>query len=139
MKKYVYLILALSAVGAAISAILLLQHYYPDSGPGSLFCGSGIVNPCLTLALSGNSTLFGMPLAAMGLLWHLTAVFIILIADYAGDRYYAHSLALLLPLAGAAVVADLALGAVLIATRLFCALCIATYFVNAAVLAALIL
>lgn len=139
MKKYVYAILILSIAGAALSAMLLLQHYYPDSGPGSLFCGDGLVNSCLTLGQSAYSTLFGVPLAAFGLFWHLTAVFVLLIADYAHGRYYAYSLAVLLPLACAAVAADIFLGAILVATGLFCALCIATYGVNLAVVSLLLL
>lgn len=139
MKKYVYAILVLSIAGAALSGMLLLQHYYPDSGPGSLFCGGGLVNSCLTLSQSSYSTLFGVPLAVFGLLWHLTAIFMLLIADYAQGRYYAYSLAILLPLACAAVGADIFLGAILVAIGLYCALCIATYGVNLAILAVLIL
>lgn len=139
MKKYVYAILILSIAGAALSGMLLLQHYYPDSGPGSLLCGGGLVNSCLTLSQSPYSTLFGVPMAAFGLFWHLTAVFVLLIADYARGRYYAYSLAALLPLACAAVTADILLGALLVKTGLFCALCIATYGVNLAVLALLLL
>lgn len=139
MKKYVYMILALSIAGAVLSGILLLQHYYPDVKMGILSCGGGIVNPCLTLSQSGFSTLFRMPIAAYGLLWYLLAMFMVLIADYAGGRYYAWCLAILLPLAAVSVAADIALAVILIVTKLFCKFCIATYAVNIGILAAAVL
>ncbi|OHD63553.1 MAG: hypothetical protein A2176_07150 [Spirochaetes bacterium RBG_13_51_14] len=139
MKKFAYLLLALSIVGALLSGMLLLQHYYPDAKIGFISCGDGIINPCLSLAQSGYATLFRIPLAAYGLLWYLLAIFIVLIADYAGGRYYDYALAALLPLSAAAVATDAVLGAILIATGIFCTLCIATYVVNISILAIVLL
>ena len=136
MKKYVYIILALTIAGAALSGILLLQHFYPDIKTGIISCGDGIVNPCLTLSQSAWSTLFRIPVAAYGLLWYLLAMFIVLIADYAGGRYHAWCLGVILPLAAVAVAADAVLAVILIATKLFCTFCIATYAVNIGILAA---
>ncbi len=139
MKKFVYFILALSIAGAVLSGILLLQHFYPDVKMGIISCGGGIVNPCITLSQSAWSTLFKIPVAAYGLLWYLLTLFIVLIADYAGGRYYAWSLAVILPLAAFAVAADAALAAILIATKLFCSFCIATYAVNIGILTVAVL
>lgn len=139
MKKYVYIILALSIAGAILSGILLLQHYYPDVKTGIISCGNGIVNPCLTLSQSAWSTFLRIPVAAYGLLWYLLALFIVLIADYAGGRYHAWSLAVILPLAAVAVAADAALAVILVATKLFCTFCIATYAVNIGILAVAVL
>ncbi|MBN2158656.1 MAG: thioredoxin domain-containing protein [Spirochaetes bacterium] len=135
MKKYIYLILALSIAGALLSGILLLQHYYPQSKIGFITCGEGIINPCLSLARSNYSTVFGIPVAAYGLLWNLLVIFILLIADYAGGRYPACALAVIFPLSAIAFAADIALGGILIATGIFCKFCVATYAVNAAILA----
>ncbi|OHD67513.1 MAG: hypothetical protein A2W19_07465 [Spirochaetes bacterium RBG_16_49_21] len=139
MKKFVYGIFSLSAAGAIISGILIFQHYNPDSSISRLFCGDGLANPCRALAESDYSTLFGMPVASYGLVYYLLVLFIILIADYADGRYYAYSLASLLPLSAVAVAADIALGIVLIAVKLPCWLCLATYLINLGILALLII
>ncbi len=135
MKKFTYPLLALAIAGAIISGMLLLQHYYPDAKIGLITCGDGIFNPCLSLAQSGYATLFNMPIAAYGLLWYLLALFILLIADYAGGRYHAYSLALILPLSAAGVAADIALGIILIKLKILCTFCVATYVINLAILA----
>ena len=139
MKKFVYAILLLAIAGTVLSGVLLLQHFYPDVKLGFISCGSGIINPCLTLSQSGWATLFKIPVAAYGMFWYLLAMFIILIADYAGGRYYAYALAIILPLAAAAVVADVVLAVILVITKLFCTLCVTTYAVNIAILAVAIL
>ncbi len=139
MKKIIYPLLALAIAGAVISGLLLLQHYYPEAKMGILSCGEGIINPCLSLAQSGYATLFTIPVAAYGLLWYLLALFILLIADYAEGRYHDYALAIILPLSAAAVLADVALGIILIITRLMCKFCIATYAVNIGMLALVII
>jgi protein-disulfide isomerase/uncharacterized membrane protein len=135
MKKYVYALLLLAIAGTVLSGLLLLQHYYPDVKMGIISCGDGIINPCLTLSQSGWATLFKIPIAAYGLLWYLLAMFIVLIADYAGGRYYAYSLAVLLPLSVVAIAADVVLAVLLVITKLFCTLCVTTYALNIAILA----
>jgi protein-disulfide isomerase/uncharacterized membrane protein len=139
MKKIIYPLLALAIAGAVLSGLLLLQHYYPDAKLGFISCGEGIINPCLSLAQSGYATLFTIPVAAYGLLWYLLALFILLIADYAEGRYHTYALAIILPLAAAAVLADIVLGGLLIKTQLMCKFCIATYAVNIAMLALVII
>jgi protein-disulfide isomerase/uncharacterized membrane protein len=139
MKKFIYPLLALAIAGAFISGMLLLQHYYPEAKIGVISCGKGIINPCLTLAQSGYATLFKIPIAAYGLFWYLLAIFILLIADYAGGRYHAYSLAILLPLSAAGVAADAVLGILLIKLEILCPFCVATYLVNIGVLAMVIL
>lgn len=130
MKKFTYPLIALGIAGALISGLLLMQHYYPDAKIGFVTCGTGIFNPCLSLAQSGYSVLFKIPIAAYGLLWYLFAIFVLLIADYAGGRYNAYSLALILPLAAAGIAADVVFGGILIKIRIFCRLCVATYVIN---------
>jgi protein-disulfide isomerase/uncharacterized membrane protein len=134
MKKFTYPLLAMAVVGAIISGILLIQHYYPAARIGIISCGQGIINPCLSLAQSGYATLFTIPVAAYGLLWYLIALFVLLIADYAGGRYYAYALALLLPLSLIAIATDAALGIILVILGILCPLCIATYVLNGSIL-----
>jgi protein-disulfide isomerase/uncharacterized membrane protein len=139
MKKFVYVITGLSAAGAFIAGVLAFQHYNPDSPVSQLFCGGGLASPCRTLSQSGLSTLFEIPVASYGLVFYLLVLFIVLIADYAEGRYYAYSVAALLPLTAAAVAVDVALGVLLIYARLPCFLCMATYPINLGMLAAAIL
>jgi protein-disulfide isomerase/uncharacterized membrane protein len=138
MKKFAYAALGLSIFGAIISGILILEHYNPDNAISRLFCGSELINPCTALSQSKYAELFGIPVAAYGLLFYLSVLFIILIADYAAERYYAFSLAILLPLTLASILADIALGIFLIMMKLPCLLCIATYAVNLAMMGVLV-
>lgn len=139
MKKFMYIIVGLSVLGAALTMLLLMQHFFPDRPIGSFFCGGGLVNPCLELSQSRFSTIFGLPIAAFGLLYYLLALFIVLIADYAAGKYHGYALLIILPLSAAALAADAVLGGILIATKILCTLCVATYAVNAGILAAAIL
>jgi protein-disulfide isomerase/uncharacterized membrane protein len=139
MKKFVYVISGLSVAGAFIAGVLAFQHYSPDNPVSQLFCGGGIASPCRTLSQTAYSTLFGIPVAFYGLVFYLLALFVVLIADYAEGRYYAYSVAALLPLTAAAVAADVVLGSLLVYTRLPCFLCMATYPINLGMLAAAII
>jgi protein-disulfide isomerase/uncharacterized membrane protein len=138
MKKFAYIILGLSIVGAVISGLLIIQHYSPDNTVTSLFCGGGPVNPCMELSQTKYAELFGIPVAAYGLLFYLFVLFIILIADYAEGRYHAYSLAVLLALSIVSIIADAVLAVILIIVKLPCQLCIATYAVNICILALLV-
>jgi len=139
MKKFTYPILLIAIAGAILSGILLMQHYYPDAKIGFITCGTGIFNPCLSLAQSGYATIFKVPIAAYGLLWYLLTVFILLIADYAGGRYNAFALAVILPLSAVGVAADIVLAIILVKIRIFCSFCVATYAANVAILALVLL
>jgi len=130
MKKYIYVLLTLSAAGACISALLLIQHFYPDTEAGTLFCGNGMVNSCISLGQSGYATLFTIPLAAYGLFYYLFLLFTLLVTDYAGETYHAPAAALLLPVCLLGLAADAALTVILVLLQQFCALCIATYLIN---------
>lgn len=139
MKAYRYLLMLLFAAGAIIASLLLIQHFYPESKVTSFACGGGLVNPCLALSQSRWSSLWGIPIAAYGLFFYLAGLFILLIADYAGERYLSHAIAVILPLTAVALLADIALAIILIVGRHFCALCVATYGLNIAVMAIAVL
>jgi len=129
MKKCMYAITIISAAGSLVSGMLLLNHYYPDSG-FQLLCGGGFENSCLALSISGYSTVFGIPIASWGLLFYLAVLFASLIADYAGVDYVRALAAFLLPFSAAALVADLALASILVIIGKFCSLCVVTYVLN---------
>ncbi|MCU0847268.1 MAG: thioredoxin domain-containing protein [Spirochaetes bacterium] len=137
MKKYIYALIALSIAGAAVSGILFFQHYYPDSQLPVISCGDALENPCLALGQSRYSVIFGLPLAAYGLLFYLFTLFTVLIADYAEGELYGYAVAILLPLSALSLAADLALGIILIVISTFCPLCFATYIISILIFAAL--
>ncbi len=138
MKKYVYILAALSLAGAILSGILLYQHFFPDAKLGLLTCGSGLVNPCITVSQSRFGTVLGIPLASFGLFYYLVILFTLLVADYASDEYPPLALGVLLPVIAFGVAFDVFLGAVLVSMKTLCPLCISTYAVNLLALAVLI-
>ena len=133
MKKFIYLILLLSILGTVLSGVLVFQHYYPDSDFTTLSCGDSLENSCITVSQSDYSKLFGIPLATYGLLFYLTIIFILLIADYAEASYYKISSFLLLPLITLSLIIDLVLAGLLVKIGEVCLLCVSTYLVNIAI------
>ncbi len=130
MKKFINFILILSAIGAVLSGILLVQHYNPESNFGLLSCGDGIINPCQTLSQSVIGSLIGIPLAAYGLFFYLFILFLSLIADFSNKKYLNIATVIILPLSAMAFVLDIILFGTLIYIGEYCKLCIATYIVN---------
>jgi protein-disulfide isomerase/uncharacterized membrane protein len=139
MKKYLNTLETLSFLGMLVSGFLLLDHYYPELNTGLLSCGDGFKSSCFAVSQSAYATLFGVPLASYGLFFYAFTLFTLLVADYAAGRYTAYAVAILLPLAALAVLADIALGLLLIVMKELCLPCVATYAVNIAMLAALAL
>ncbi len=122
--------LLLSVAGVLISGLLLYQHYFPDSEMGLLSCGKGLSNPCITIGQSHYALIFGIPVAAYGLLFFILLTFIILVADYAQDKYYKILCGLTFPLIIAGLVSDVILGIIMIKIGVLCRLCLATYIIN---------
>lgn len=130
MKKYIYAILGLGALGAILSSLLLLVHYYPQSALSAVSCSDSLPGSCSSISNLPFSSILGIPLAAYGLLYYLMICFIILIADYAGDIYNEFAAAIILPAAIFGAAFDIFLAGVLIYEGEFCSLCAATYAVN---------
>ncbi len=137
MKKYALFLIVLSLAGAALSGVLLVDHYHPGIQERVVACGDALDNPCRALGLSGYAELFGVPIALFGLFYYLFVLFTVLVADYAGGRYYGDAVAVLLPLALLALAADAVLAALLVRLDLYCTLCVASYAVNLLAAAAL--
>ncbi len=139
MNRYLNTIQILAASGLVLSAILLYQHYHPEMDLGILACGKGFVNPCISVGQSEYSVFFGVPLAALGLIFYIFITFMLLVADYTKEKYYAVICGMILPLAAAGVAADVVLAALMIKIGKLCNLCAATYMVNIAILVLLVL
>ena len=122
--------LLLSVAGVLVSGLLLYQHYFPDFEMGFISCGKGFSNPCIAVGQSAYSMIFGIPVAAFGLLYFILITFFILIADYAQDKYYKILCGILFPLIIAGLVSDAVLGILMIKIGEICSLCITTYVIN---------
>ncbi len=139
MKKFFYSILVLSILGAIISGVLTIQHYYPTADIPIFSCGDGIENPCIALKTSGFASIYGMPIAAIGVLFYLFIIFTLLIADYAQGGFYRGAALILFPLIAASLVFDCILFAILIYLQRFCPLCFSTYCINSIICIAVFL
>lgn len=139
MNRYLNTIQILAAAGLALSAILLYQHYHPDMDMGIIACGKGFVNPCISVGQSKYSVLFGVPVAALGLIFYIFITFMLLVADYTKEKYYAIICGMILPLVIAGVAADVVFAVLMVKVGSICNLCAATYAVNIAILVLLIL
>ncbi len=139
MKKFIYVMLALSIAGVALSAYLTVEHYYPEIGSALRLCGNDLNSACASLRNSPYSSVFGVPIAGIGLLFYLFILFTVLVADYAGERYYTYAAIIAFPATALALAVDIALAIILVVTGLFCGFCIATYGVTALMFATSIL
>ncbi|TAL30947.1 MAG: hypothetical protein EPN93_18945 [Spirochaetes bacterium] len=139
MKKFMYLIIVCAILGAGLSALMLLDHYYPDAHARVISCGGGIADPCYAVSQSDFAAFLGVPVAAYGLFFYILIIFILLIADYAGGGYATVAWLFTAALAAAGLLADMALGAILVYMKSLCTICVFTYGINAliATLAAL--
>ena len=133
--------LVLALLGAAVSGLLLFQHHGEASAVSSVnqMCGDGTTSGCETVARSRFSSLGGVPLAAIGLLYSLVLASAFLLALRAGAEAKAAVASLALVLAGAALGVDVVLAGVqAFAVKAFCGFCVATYVLNAATFALLL-
>ena len=88
MRTFIITILVLSVVGASVSALLLYQHYVPQTEFGMLACGGDLINPCRILARSGFDTIFGFPIAGLGVLVYLFMIIAIAVTMISGENRY---------------------------------------------------
>lgn len=139
MKKYVYTLLIIALFGGAISSLLMIDHYYPETHYKIVSCGGDFIDSCFAVNQSAFSTLFGIPLASYGLFFYIFFIFILLVADYAGGSYYLYCMAVLLPLSVAAIIFDIILAIILVNLKEFCVICAATYIINLFLLTGIII
>src|SRR5260221_14267507 len=123
----------LMIVNAAVSGLLLLQHYRVGAAVAAVgqVCGEGAQSGCETVAQSPYAEVRRVPLAAIGLAFSASLGVMLLLAAVAGAEVRTAAAlvafgALLLPLA-----IDVALLVVqLFAILAFCRLCLLTYTIN---------
>ncbi|HOK01977.1 MAG TPA: thioredoxin domain-containing protein [Spirochaetota bacterium] len=137
MRKHFNIMLVLAFCGAIISGILLYQHYFPEMNLGVISCGKGFSNPCIAIGQSPYSKLFGIPIAAYGVLYFAILTFMMLLADYAEEYYYHIFMSLMFPIVIAGVMADIILAVLMIKIGEICYLCVSTYIINIFLLALL--
>lgn len=131
---------ALCLAGAALSALLLLQHHGETGAVAAVneVCGDGQTSGCETVAQSRWSRVGGLPLAAVGLAFYLSLLVLLTHASVAppGTREGLVFLAFV-ALALALAIDVLLLGLQAFFIKAFCKLCLATYALNALALALL--
>lgn len=130
MKKYLYLLILAALAGVLLSGLMTFEHYYPELQGRVISCGEGVSDPCYSVSLSNYSTLFGLPVAALGLYFYLLLIFLLLVADYAGGMYYRYAALAVLYLSVTALAADVVLAALLVRMKLLCTHCIYSYGIN---------
>ncbi|MBN2159070.1 MAG: thioredoxin domain-containing protein [Spirochaetes bacterium] len=130
MRKHIIFIAAVSVAGALVSSVQLFQHYFPNTEFGMALCGNGIVNPCRVLCQSGFDSIFGFPIAGMGLLAYLFIIVVSSVTLLAGEDRYSHCFAVLAPVSALSIIVDIVLGSILIYLRIPCRLCVIAYVIN---------
>ncbi len=133
LKKYFFVLTALSFLGAVLSGILLFKHYFPQSGSSFFSCGSGIIDTCVAVSQSDAGTFFSIPLAAFGLLFYIFMIMNILIVQFS-EELEKPVISVLFSFLTVSLLIDAVLGSILVKQKSVCSLCVATYCVNAAML-----
>ncbi len=122
-------------IGAALAALLLLQHHGETGAVAAVnaVCGDGQTSGCEIVAQSAYSKVAGLPLAALGLFFYLGLASLLVLGGTAGDEAAGRASRIALFLTLAALAADVVLfGLQAFVIKSFCKLCLATYGVNAA-------
>jgi protein-disulfide isomerase/uncharacterized membrane protein len=133
--------LVLVLAGAVVSGLLLLQHHGESAAVSTVnqVCGDGATSGCEEVARSTYSKLGGVPLAAIGLVFYASLAIALVLALLAPAEGRDAVAAAVLAAIAIALVVDLVLLALqAFAIKAFCGLCIVTYVLNAATLAALL-
>ena len=127
--------LVLVLLGAAVSGLLLFQHHGEASAVSAVnqVCGDATTSGCEQVARSRWSSVGGVPLAAIGLVFSLVLASAFVLALCTGTEGQATLAGLALAVLGAALGVDLVLAGVqAFVVKAFCSLCVATYVLNLA-------
>jgi serine/threonine-protein kinase len=139
-QRRLQLAILLTLAGALLSALLLLQHHGETGAVAAVqqLCGEGQESGCDRVNQSRWSELLGVPLAGLGLVFYLSLAALLALALPAAEDLKAAAARLVVLGVAAALAADvLLLGVQAFSIGAFCKLCLATYAVNAALLALL--
>ena len=131
MRKLFFVVLLLSLTGFLLSAYLLWLHYSPAGSAAAvswLPCGDP-ASSCRTFAQSSWAEIYGIPVSSLGVFYYLWIAGLAAVLVFSG--YISSEIVLgFLAVSVAGVIADAILGGVLVVTRNFCSLCVATYAVS---------
>jgi len=132
----VAVVILLMVAGASLSGVLLQQHHGGGTeGVAEQLCGEGEDSGCQEVAASPYSKVRGVPLAAVGLVFYLSLGALLLLSILVGPELRGAAAAVTLALVALALVIDvMLLGVQAFVIGSYCALCLLTYVVNAAIL-----
>jgi protein-disulfide isomerase/uncharacterized membrane protein len=128
------LLIAVCAVNAALSGLLLLQHHGEGRAVAAVsqVCGEGAESGCDKVAQSRFAQFRGMPLGGYGLIVYGSLGLLLALALLAGPEARAAAGAVALLVLTIALAVDVALfGIQLVAIRAFCKVCLLTYAIGA--------
>jgi protein-disulfide isomerase/uncharacterized membrane protein len=136
-KNRLLLVALLALVGVALSGVLL-QHHHGETATASQLCGEGAESGCDVVNTSRWSSLGGVPLAGLGLVFFGALGALALLGALAGDDTGLAAARLLFLAVAAGLAVDLVLlGLQAFSIGAFCKLCLGTYAVNLVALALL--
>ena len=136
MRLSFYIYCALCAAGTYVSSLLLDVHATAKAGGGDTgICARGAGVSCADAAESAFGEIFGMPVAALGFAFYLTALILVIFKQFMGrvDRFGFNDVFL----AGGVLSAIYSLilaGASAVVIGKWCPLCITLYGINFALL-----
>jgi uncharacterized membrane protein/predicted DsbA family dithiol-disulfide isomerase len=141
-KKLILIIVLLAFIGAALSTLLLFQHYSQAEASAlvNMLCGGDSAAGCEKVNHSSYSSVSGLPLAAFGIMFYLVIAFVASFSLTGDDLTMKGAGKVILVLTGIALLADLALlGLQAFSIGAFCIICISTYLVTTAIFVLLFL
>jgi len=134
------MVVLLALVGGVLSGLLLFDHHGVGAAGAAVdaLCGASEQSGCETVSTSRYSSIGNTSVAAIGLVFYGSLVFLASLALVAGETVRSAAAGLAFALVAAGVVTDLGLfGLQAFAIGAFCKLCLATYGVNLALFALL--
>ncbi|MFW6366419.1 MAG: vitamin K epoxide reductase family protein [Spirochaetota bacterium] len=128
-RSYIFLTV-LSGIGLALTVVLMIDHFIPQTAVTLFACGGGSASSCSELSLSPWSEFMGIPIASFGFFFYIWIFLSLHLFREAGERYWNTFVYLLVPVAALGLLFDLVLGGILVYLQIFCILCVSTYAVN---------
>ena len=135
------IVVALALLGGGLSGLLLFEHHGVGAAEAAVgqICGPDDVSGCEQVSQSAYSSVGGISVAAIGLVFYGALAFLGALAMVSGEALRNAAAAFALALVALAVALDAVLfGVQAFAIGSFCTLCIATYGVNIAALIVLL-
>jgi protein-disulfide isomerase/uncharacterized membrane protein len=139
--KRIVAALCLCLAGAAVSALLLMQHHGEGRAVSAVnrVCGDARTSGCDEVARSSWSSVAGIPVAAAGVFFYLSLGVLLVLALLAGDETRLAAAGIVLAGLALGLLADLfLLGVQVLSIKAYCVLCLFTYLLTGAALVTLL-